>query len=163
MTGLGLLPFLPLLLIHSHTSATTTTSPLECTSAEVAPQWPTFHIVNRVTQCDPARGGPCGQPPAGLAVEHLNDANAVFEYKGIYHVMNQGGFKDPVTGVGAVNWTHAVSNNLVHWYRVKDSVSRLAPGDMGQGACDGTASFPGGAISPTGAPVIMWGPDCAVR
>ena len=55
-----------------------------------------------------------GRPPlgtAGLKVEHLNDANAIFEYKGIYHVMNQGGFNDPDPDhkfKGVVNWTHAV-------------------------------------------------------
>ena len=44
---------------------------------------------------------------------------------------------------------------------MNDSITRLQPGDLGQGACDGTVSYPGGAASPSGAPVIMWGPDCA--
>lgn len=90
-------------------------APLECTPAEVAPQWPVFHVMNRVTQCEAVRGSQCSEPPVGLVVEHLNDANAVFEYNGIYHVMNQGGFKDPASGMPVVNWTHAVSNNLVNW------------------------------------------------
>jgi len=45
-----------------------------------------------------------------LRVAHLNDANAIFEYKGIYHAMNQGSMTDPSAKFrGVVNWTHAVS------------------------------------------------------
>lgn len=42
--------------------------------------WPTYHFMNNVTK-DKASGA--------LLLEPLNDANAIAEYKGIYHVMMQ--------------------------------------------------------------------------
>eukprot|EP00041_Stephanoeca_diplocostata_P017920 m.370352 g.370352 ORF g.370352 m.370352 type:complete len:629 (+) comp20858_c0_seq34:199-2085(+) len=117
--------------------------PLECTPASEEPNWPTYHVMNNVTK-DPVTGK--------LSMEKLNDANAIFEYKGIYHVMCQ---------AGGGNWTHAVSNDLVRWFRVQDALGR---GDKDStwdrfGPCDGTASFPG--ASQGEAPIIMYGPDCA--
>jgi hypothetical protein len=142
-----LVPFVALLTIGAAFS-----TPLECQPASVVPNWPTYHVMNAVGKGPPFPTGCSPVPRTDLCVEHLNDANAIFEYKGVYHVMNQGGFQ--VNGTGKVNWTHAVSNDLVRWYRVEDSIPHGI-----QGACDGTASFPGG---PEGsAPVIMWGPDCA--
>jgi hypothetical protein len=38
-------------------------------------------------------------------MEGLNDANAVFHYEGLYHVMNQ---------AGGGNWTHAMFLGAVH-------------------------------------------------
>ena len=127
--------------------------PLECRAASDAPNWATYHVMNAVTLPNAThhQGDDCIGAP-GLCVEHLNDANAIFEYRGIYHAMNQGGFK--VNGTGMVNWTHAVSNDLVRWFRVKDAVAHDR-----QGACDGTVSFPGGVFGT--APVLMYGPDCA--
>lgn len=114
-------------------------SPLECQPTNVEPNWPTFHVVNKVTD----------DPP--LKMEHLNDANAIFEYKGIYHVMCQ---------AGGGNWTHAVSNDLVTWYRVKDALGRGPKNSSWDrfGPCDGTASFPGDGQGV--GPIIMYGPDC---
>merc|ERR550514_541110 len=85
---------------------------------------------------------------------HLNDANAIFEYNGIYHAMCQG--KEPKTQ-GIVNWTHAVSNDLVRWYRVADALDSHNSWDA-RGACDGTASFP----EKNAPPIIMYSPDCSV-
>ena len=88
-------------------------------------------------------------------------ANAIFEYDGIYHVMNQGSSGpaatpvDSLNSTGVVNITHAVSNDLVHWFRVEDAIPRGV-----QGACDGTLSFPGGSVFGT-KPVMLFGPDCA--
>ena len=67
----------------------------ECQPASEQPDWPTFHIVNNVTKHEDGH----------LTVEALNDANAVFHYGGLYHVMNQ---------AGGGNWTHAISNDLIH-------------------------------------------------
>ena len=56
-------------------------------------------------------------------------------YKGLWHVMNQ---------AGGGNWTHAISNDLSHWYHLKDALGRGAkssPWDH-DGPCDGTLSFP---------------------
>jgi hypothetical protein len=90
-----------------------------------------------------------------------SQANAVFEYAGIYHLMNQGSSGpaanpvDSLNSTGVVNITHAVSNDLVHWFRVEDAIPRGI-----QGACDGTLSFPGGSVFGT-KPVMLFGPDCA--
>eukprot|EP00035_Acanthoeca_spectabilis_P009324 m.165748 g.165748 ORF g.165748 m.165748 type:complete len:600 (-) comp14685_c0_seq3:70-1869(-) len=124
----------------------------ECAAAQSQLQWPQFHVLNRVTP---------GNPPK---VDHLNDANAIFEWKGMYHVMNQGA--PPPTHVNStpmVNWTHAVSSDLVHWYRVQDAVSNDPSKPWVRfGACDGTASFPGpGVRGADGGPLILFGPDCA--
>ena len=88
------------------------------------PSWPTYHIINNVTK----------HADGHLSVEPLNDANAIFLYKGIYHVMNQ---------AGGGNWTHAVSNDLVHWKHIDDALGRGSGNEWDeQGPCDGTASFP---------------------
>jgi hypothetical protein len=92
--------------------AVTVDVPIECTDAVTAPNWPTFHVMNAVTRCAPD-DHTCRPPlgASGLRVAHLNDANAIFEFNGIYHVMNQGGFDDPDPDPrfkGVVNWTHAV-------------------------------------------------------
>ena len=62
---------------------------------------------------------------------------------------------------GGGNWTHAVSNDLVRWKRVKDALGRGPKNSTWDhsGPCDGTASFPGGSVG--SAPVILYGPDCA--
>ena len=52
-----------------------------------------YHIVNNITEKNGV-----------LTAGHLNDANGVFKYKGLYHVMNQ---------AGGGNWTHAISSDLV--------------------------------------------------
>jgi hypothetical protein len=62
---------------------------------------------------------------------------------------------DSLNSTGVVNITHAVSNDLVHWFRVEDAIPRGI-----QGACDGTVSFPGGNVFGT-KPVMLFGPDCA--
>jgi hypothetical protein len=132
---------------HHHTAP-----PIECTDAATQPNWPTFHVINAVSR-DPETGE--------LAAEHLNDANAVFEHAGIYHLMNQGSSGraptpvDSLNSTDVVNITHAVSNDLVHWFRVQDAIPRTV-----QGACDGTLSFPGGSTFGT-SPVLLFGPDCA--
>ena len=48
---------------------------------------PTYHIMNNVTK----------HADGHVTMEPLNDANAIFAYRGLYHVMNQ---------AGGGNWTH---------------------------------------------------------
>jgi hypothetical protein len=54
--------------------------------------WPTYHFMNNVTK----------DASGALLLEPLNDANAIAEYKGVYHVMMQ---------EGGGNWSHGVSND----------------------------------------------------
>ena len=44
----------------------------ECQPASAQPNWPTYHIVNNVTL----------HPDGKSSMELLNDANAIFSYKG---------------------------------------------------------------------------------
>ena len=57
--------------------------PALCQPAEAKPNWPRFHLFDNVTLTKD-----------GLAVEGLNDINAIFQYRGLYHVMNQAGGGD---------------------------------------------------------------------
>ena len=63
---------------------------------------PTYHIVNNVTK----------HADGHASMEPLNDANGIFLYRGIYHVMNQ---------AGGGNWTH-VRENLKHVYTSSNSM-----------------------------------------
>jgi hypothetical protein len=127
---------------------------LECTSAVDQPLWPTFHLFNNVSRDTHGK----------LQMEGLNDANGILEYKGIFHAFVQGGLgRDGMVGDWSTGgWTHAVSNDLVHWYHVKDALGR-GPSNSSwdhDGPCDGTLSLTDGNGS---GPFIMYGPDCADR
>eukprot|EP01052_Picozoa_sp_SAG31_P041570 SAG31_NODE_6338_length_2057_cov_24.509704_2_plen_338_part_01 len=80
-----------------------TGTPIQCTSVLDKPQWPTFHALNAVTRDS---GGV-------LHTAHLNDANAIFEFGGLYHIMCQKGGSD---------WTHSVSSDLLHWWTLPDAL-----------------------------------------
>eukprot|EP01043_Picozoa_sp_COSAG02_P000263 COSAG02_NODE_5_length_66751_cov_63.939148_9_plen_672_part_00 len=102
----------------------------------------------------------------------VNDVNAVFQHKGVWHVMHQcdggdagvpcgGGWEGPTihpnprTQTFYHSWGHVVSTDLVRWKRVSDA---LAPNttNFEHGAdCDGSVSFPAGL-----GPVMMYGPGC---
>jgi hypothetical protein len=118
-----------------------------CQPAEAKPQWPTFHLMDNVTRL---RGG-------GLYVEGLNDINAVFSHRGLYHIMNQAGGGD---------WTNAVSADLVHWYHLNHALDPSTRGPLARekwgGPCDGTLSFPNLGRDPYNGstPVILYGPNC---
>ena len=134
--------------------ASSTGEPLECTSAEEQPLWPTFHLFNNVSRDS------SGQ----LQMQGLNDANGVLEYKGIFHAFVQGGLgRSGLVGDWSTGgWTHAVSNDLVRWYHVKVALGR---GPMNSswdhdGPCDGTLTLTDGASS---GPLVLYGPDCADR
>ena len=88
-------------LIAASLLAASAAEPIQCTAAAEKPQWPTYHFFNNITAgpacyCSPA---PCtcpgGSSPGGgssgatdLVMEPLNDANAVFEFKGLFHVIH---------------------------------------------------------------------------
>ena len=85
-------------------------APVQCTSALDRPQWPTFHFFNKVTV--PAGGG-------GPVMEPLNDANAIFQHRGVFHVMMQ---------AGGGNWTHGVAaaagDAAFRWRALPDVLQR---------------------------------------
>lgn len=113
---------------------------VQCTAPNVEPNWPTYHVMNNVPR----------KADGTLSIRALNDANAIFYYKGLFHMMEQ---------AGGGTWTHEISNDLVHWYTLQDA---LGPGLKNSswdhsGPCDGTASFPAGQGE---GPIIMYGPDC---
>eukprot|EP01051_Picozoa_sp_SAG22_P010135 SAG22_NODE_892_length_6646_cov_21.438369_3_plen_762_part_00 len=128
---------------------------------------PQFHIIAPMF----AGGGLNGTSwPGGV-----NDVNAVFQYKGVWHIMHQcdggdpgvpcgGGWEgptkhpDPRTQRFYHSWGHVVSKDLVRWKRLADA---LAPNttNFEHGAdCDGSVSFPAGV-----GPVMMYGPGCGYR
>ena len=129
-------------------------APLECTSADEQPLWPTFHLFNNVSR----------DSHGHLQMEGLNDANGVLEYKGIFHAFVQGGLgRSGLVGDWSTGgWTHAVSNDLVRWFHVKDALGRGPSTSTWDhdGPCDGTLSLTDGNGS---GPLIMFGPDCADR
>ena len=65
---------------------------------------------------------------------------------------------------GGGNWTHGVSNDLVHWHHIQDALDSGPPSSPfpDKGPCDGTLSFPvlGRAPYDGQAPVIVYDADC---
>ena len=59
--------------------------PIQCTAMAERPNWPTYHFANNITAGTPGQGP--GRPLMGP----LNDANAIFEWKGMFHIMLQQG------------------------------------------------------------------------
>ena len=111
-------------------------APLACTPAATTPTWPTFHIIGNVS---------ANETSGRLQAAPLNDANAVFSFRGVWHVMHQG---------GGGNWSHVVSSDLARWFRLPDALGR--EWDNKVGPCDGTISFPGGDQGV----VAAYGVDC---
>jgi len=111
---------------------------------------PTYHFMNNVTR----------NATGALYMEPLNDANAIAEYKGIYHVMMQ---------EGGGNWSHGVSNDMVSWYLIEDALDsgpdfpHSRPGSD-RNPCDGSLSFPdlGAAPYNGSAPVVVYDAACGV-
>lgn len=81
---------------------------------------------------------------------HINDVNAIFEYKEVFHIMHQ----------GAATWEHLTSADLVHWTR-RGKVFGPPPKNSSwdkEAECDGSLSFPAGL-----GPRIMWTPNCGFK
>ena len=123
---------------------------------------PQYHIIGGFH--DPGRNGTTW--PGGV-----NDANAVFGRRGVYHVMHQcdggpdgtpcgGGWEGPGHNKSFSpwyhSWGHVVSKDLVHWTRLQDPLSPSAtvPGYEYGEDCDGSLSFVDGE------PIITFGPGC---
>eukprot|EP01052_Picozoa_sp_SAG31_P023377 SAG31_NODE_1923_length_6914_cov_3.243580_7_plen_609_part_00 len=104
--------------------------------------WPVFHVADPPTQA----------ADGSLAPGSLNDANGIFWHRGLYHVMNQ----------GQGGWAHAVSADLVRWYRLPPALvpnpATLQNSTWDRVACDGTLSFPDLGNGSTA--VILFGADC---
>jgi hypothetical protein len=118
-----------------------------CQPANSKPNWPTFHLMDNVTRLRDNK----------LSVEGLNDINAIFQHRGLFHIMNQAGGGD---------WTNAVSADLVHWFHLQHALdptpqSKAWPHNWG-GPCDGSLSFPNLGSPPYNGstPIILYGPDC---
>jgi hypothetical protein len=73
--------------------------------------------------------------------------DAIFTYKGVYHVMHQ----------GASTWEHLTSTDGVRWSRRGRVFSPPPPNSTWdkEAECDGSLSFPAGL-----GPRIMWTPNC---
>jgi len=97
------------------------------------------------------------QPSSASAYWHLparcmaGDVNALFQFRGIWHLMQQWG-PNAVTCVG-----HAVSTDLLHWTRLPDA---LTPGTSGQGCFDGSVTILKRHGVPT--PVMMSDGGCGL-
>ena len=102
----------------------------------------------------------------------VNDANAIFQHRGVFHMMHQcdggpaglpcgGGWegrnphpdKDEQTFFHS--WGHVVSTDLARWRRVPDALTPSFKGYEHGSDCDGTVSFPAGL-----GPVALYGPGC---
>ena len=93
------------------------------------------------------------------------DGNAVFEHKGVFHVMHQSpsiadGRQRHLYSPYLAAWGHVSSSDLAHWHRLPEA---LTPGRHGtydghDGDCDGTISLP--VQSGFDAPIMTFGPDC---
>ena len=128
-------------------------APIQCTSGTeksgsgTTANWPTYHFMNNVTR----------NASGALLLEPLNDANAIAEYKGIFHVMMQ---------EGGGNWSHGVSNDMVHWFLIEDALDS-GPKSIGfpdVAPCDGSLSFPdlGEAPYNGSTPIIVYDAACGV-
>ena len=130
-------------------------SHVQCSADWDKNHWPSFHLLNNVTR----------RANGELDMEDLNDANAIFQYRGLWHVMFQSGDGPPPYGW---RWAHKVSNDLVHWYPIADALTPKMTENTtwdDKGACDGTLSFPDLGTAPFDGtvPVILYGPDCGVN
>lgn len=108
--------------------------PLTCQPLALHPLIPIFHIIGSVSVNKSL--------PGGLEFEHINDANGIFSYKGVWHVFHQ---------CCQNHWDHVVSSDLVHWKRLPSPVHPDA-----QHWYDSRGSFDGSsAILPGIGPVLL--------
>ena len=128
-----------------------------------------------MTECQPRAG-----PHATLPIFHIigamraangtlwptsaTDGNAIFAYRGVFHVMHQTTHDTPAgaTVPTHATWGHVVSHDLVRWRRVDDALAPTAASsayDWHDGDCDGTVTLDSNGLSE--APIMTFGPDCA--
>ena len=127
-----------------------------CEQVQASQQFPSYHIMDNLTR----------NAVGSLSLEGLNDANAIFMYQGVLHVMCQGGGSKTSSG-DFVGWTHAVSEDMVRFRHLKPALISTASSswDNKMGPCDGTVSFPDLGHGPFNGttPLIIYGPDCNQR
>ena len=86
------------------------------------------------------------------------------QHRGVYHVMHQT-THDTAAHASVPKhaaWGHVVSDDLVHWRRIKDALQPSAAShkyDWHDGDCDGTVTLDSGGFSKD--PLMTFGPDCA--
>ena len=115
---------------------------------------PTFHMMTvrhgvdeRGGEYIPGRNRSCTVP---VDAGHLNDANAIFQHNGYYHVFFQG---YQVQGFG---WYHAVSKDLYRWKQLPNTFASTTDSEETWDVdCDGGLSFPSGIGA-----VILYGQNC---
>ena len=63
---------------------------------------------------------------------------------------------------GGSDWTHSVSNDLVHWWTLPDALDPEPHSPWDGSICDGTVSFPDLGHNPFNGstPIMLYGPDC---
>ena len=111
---------------------------------------PIYHIVGAMLSKP-------GLPSWPLA---CTDGNAIFEHRGVFHVMHQTPERahPPQLGIKDYRaaWGHVVSRDLVHWRRLPDALSPPAHHsyDSHDGDCDGWVSLPRDSGLP--APETRW-------
>jgi hypothetical protein len=109
----------------------------------------------------PSPPPPPPPPPSVPAVWHLparceeGDVNALFQYRGRWHLMQQWHAR-PATSVG-----HAVSTDLLRWWRVADVLSSGAAQD--QQCYDGSASLVRSPTTGQTRPVLMIDGGCGEK
>lgn len=154
MTGPAAAPLLAVLLLLAAPAIDAGgSSSFPCDQVQASQQFPSYHLMNNLTR----------RSDGSLELEGLNDANAIFQYKGVLHVMCQGGGSKTSSG-DSVGWTHAVSEDMVHFRHLKPALVSTASSswDNKMGPCDGTVSFPDLGHGPFNGsvPLIIYGPDC---
>ena len=146
---------------HARADGMATSMPVECQALSDANTRfiPIFHPLPELRVTKIGKG-------QALATDQANDANAVFEHAGVFHLMFQTDCTedDAQPGgicaggrVGGHAFSHLVSTDGAHWRRLKDALIPMNTSeyDGADGDCDGTVSFPEGI-----GPVTMWGADC---
>jgi sucrose-6-phosphate hydrolase SacC (GH32 family) len=117
----------------------------QCLPPELAPFTPIFHMIGSVWNESQGGSGvsdctfPPSRPGHDIAIGSINDVNGILAYKGVYHIFHQ---------VCAHEFGHVVSEDLVHWRRLRPPL--VPNGIDAKGAWDGSISVVDGV------PVLLY-------